>query len=46
MFNKFNIKKCGSANDEDFQPQSGGEGFKSSFLQLMIPRPFNLGWVA
>jgi len=32
-------KKCGSAMDEDLNPK----GFKSLFLQLMIPRSLNLG---
>jgi hypothetical protein len=27
--------------DED-EPQSKGEGFKSSFLQLIVPRPSGL----
>jgi hypothetical protein len=29
--------------DEDLNPKSEGEEFKSSLLQPMIPRPFGLG---
>ncbi len=43
MFNRHSIKKCGNGMNFKLEPQSGGEGFNSLFLQLIIPKPFNLG---
>jgi hypothetical protein len=40
VLNIISIKKCGSVMDEDLNLKVKVEGFKFSFLQFMIARPF------